>query len=90
MSKISMVSHAKHSYNGKLVMPNQRFSVDTEQDAAELEALRFADRIPEGQEPGRVATRDLKAEDKADKSDKPDEQGSRRNYTRRDMQAERH
>ena len=71
-----MVSHMKHNYKGKVIMPNERFTADSEQDAAELETfpLRFASRI---------ATRELKAEG-VEQSEE-----SRRDYKRRDMQAEK-
>lgn len=44
MSKIPMISHAKHNYDGKVVMPNEPFEALTADDADELKVIGFASR----------------------------------------------
>lgn len=47
MSKIAMVSHARHHYNGRALVSGESFTVDSEIDAQELELLKFASRKPQ-------------------------------------------
>lgn len=47
MSKIPMVSHARHLYNGRQLASGDSFSADSEDDAKELEIIGFAKRKPQ-------------------------------------------
>lgn len=47
MSKIQMVSHARHLYNGRPLVSGDSFVVNNETDAQELELLKFASRKPQ-------------------------------------------
>lgn len=44
MSKIPMISNAKHTYDGKTLMPNEPFEALNEDDADELKCIGFATR----------------------------------------------
>lgn len=44
MAKIPMISHARHMYGGRMFAPNDRFEVDSDDDADELRILGFASR----------------------------------------------
>lgn len=44
MSTVTMISLAKHTYNGRVVLANEAFDANNETDAADLVALRIAQR----------------------------------------------
>lgn len=63
--KVLLISTAKHKYKERVIMPNDHFEVDNEQDAEDLIAIRHAIRPKEGTlHVKRTYTRrDLKAEE---------------------------
>lgn len=62
MDKISMTSHVRHTYNGVVVAPNDTFEANNEGDAADLEAMKFASRLPTKKAAPTYKRRDMRAE----------------------------
>lgn len=81
---IKMLSQARHWYKGKKYLRNDQFSVDSDKDADDLVALRFAIRVPVPAAPA-YASKEMDAapEPNADLSER-----GKRHYKRRDMTAE--
>lgn len=83
MSKVSMISNARHLYGGRALVSNQSFEANNETDAQELEILGFASRVKSAQPT--YETKPMVAQQGAEAPTGAAEQRVKRQYKRRDM-----
>lgn len=88
MSRVPLISTAKHRFEGRTLMPNDAFTAEL-RDAEDLIAMNFARRAPTAAVAGTYATIALTAEKIPAAATPAPAVKPKRRYRRRDLKAER-